>query len=70
MPTPNGPYLHEPTAFAVTPVQDDRCEAVSIMEVFPVLRTQFVFIVFAIYQTTETLLLLLPLFHRNISPLL
>ena len=52
---PNGPYLLTPTVIHVHPVQDDRCEALgncidaSIMEVSPVLRIQFVFIVFAIY---------------------
>ena len=45
---PNGPYLLTPTVIHVHPVQDDRCEALgncidaSIMEVYPVLRIQFV----------------------------
>ena len=49
MSTPNGPYLHEPTAFDVSPVQDIDAK-LPIMEVFPVLRIQFLYsLFFAIY---------------------
>ena len=81
----NGPYLHDTfhdthydsctTRYMsndAKPLPGNQTGLPASMEVSPVLRIQFVFIVFAIYPKLLNIFYstLLPIFHRNISPLL